>query len=139
MDKFKKYIDLFYGIAPPIEDWPMRNLHVTMALYRNRLVAAAFNCKKTHPINLVNKKINGYGENVSEKSYTCSEYNCCRMVKRKTNIDFSDIIFLNMRMTRNKELAYASCCSGCSNLIKFISPKALYYTNDQGNFELYSV
>jgi hypothetical protein len=136
---FSKYVELFYGIAPPIEEWEMRSLHITFAIYKRRVIAGTFNVRKTNPINLRNRKINKEGVDKSHSSFTCSEWRCFREVKRKTNAPFSDITFLNMRMNRNKELCYASPCVGCRSLLAWAEPRAVYFTNNEGKFELYPI
>lgn len=138
-DKFAKYIDIFYGIAPPVEEWDMRNLHVTFAVYKQKLIASAFNCRKTNPVNLINRKVNNEGFDKSYTSFTCSEWRCFRAVKRKTNISLSDITFINMRLNRHKELCYAAPCVGCHSLLAWAEPRAIYYTNNEGNFEQYKI
>lgn len=132
---FEKYVEIFRAISPSMKEWEMRNLHITFAIYKNKLIAAEFNKKKTHTINLKNRKINELGKDISNTKYTCSEWRTLRYVKNKTNIPFGKIILINMRLDRNNRVCFSGPCMSCLNLIRFCSPKAVYYSNDMGEFK----
>lgn len=134
---FDKYINFFYAIVPPVEEWSMRTMHGSLAVYKNKIITMGLNVKKTNPINLRNKKINRQGMDVSSTKFTCSEWICLNRLRKTTNIPFNNITLINLRMNRNHTLCYSAPCVGCRNLLTFIQPRKVFYTNDQGGFEEY--
>lgn len=132
---FSRYLDIFYGIVPPVEEWEMRTQNCSIAINKNRIVAIGFNQKKTNPINLLNRKINSSGRDYSNAGFTCAEYSCLNRVRRKTNVPFENITLLNIRITRDFKLAMASPCFSCRALCSFLAVTKIYFTNDRGDFQ----
>lgn len=135
MTDFSKYLNLFDSLVPPVEEWQMRNMHCSMAIYKNRIISVGFNQKKTNPTNLRNKKINSSGVDYSQSGFTCSEYSCLNRVRRKTNISFNKITIINIRVDRNGKIRNSAPCRSCQDLFRWISLSKVYHTTDDGDFK----
>jgi len=80
------------------------------------------NCNKTHPLNLLNRKISKItGEDYSEYKHTCSELNAILKLKRLTNIDTKKCTLVNIRFDRNDKVSLAKPCSSCDSLLNTIT------------------
>jgi cytidine deaminase len=109
--------------------------HFSFVVYKNRVIAAGQNNKKTHPVNLKNKKFSIYnGIDVSTEKYTCSEYNAILKLKRLTNIDTRKCQLVNLRINRNGEIDYAKPCSSCKNLLNYFEFKSVEFTDNSGAY-----
>jgi deoxycytidylate deaminase len=109
-------------------DWneSKRCRHFSFVIYKKRVVSIGWNSSKTHPTNLINRKISAKtGEDFSEQKYVCSELNAINKLKRLTNIKYD----------RNKKLAFAKPCMSCKSLLKYNEFKSVLYTNDRGVYE----
>ena len=135
--KYNRFITLSNGLVPPVEEWKTRTANFSYALYGNKIISYGINCAKTHPTNLRNRKINKNGIDYSDRGYSCSELICLNRVKRKTNIDFNKIILVNIRLDRNNTVRNSRPCKSCSGIINFLKPKRVYYTDDNGEFQIY--
>ena len=94
------------------------------------------NSSKTHPLNLKYNYINKNKENISEIVGTHSELNA---VIRLGEEDCSRLTLVNTRINRNNLLDNSAPCSGCSDMIRQLSFKNVYYSNIKGNFDKFLV
>ena len=131
---FNKIIELGYALYNP-ETHPVRCFHFSVILYKNRLISAAVNSPKTHPINLRNPKYGYDNKNITDIKGSCSEMSACLKLKRISNIDFEKCSLINIRINRLGHLANSRPCSSCESLLNYFSFKDVFYTNDRGIFE----
>jgi deoxycytidylate deaminase len=109
--------------------------HFTFILYKNRLIATGMNCSKTHPLNLLNRKVSKVtGEDYSEYKQTCSELNAILKLKRLTNIDTRKCTLVNIRYNRKDQIALAKPCMSCDSLLQYHGFKEIIWTNDNGEY-----
>lgn len=124
-------------IAESLIDWndSIRCRHFTFILNKKRIVAIGVNQKKTHPINLKNRKVSSTtGEDFSDQKHTCSEFSAIIKLKNLTNIDTKKCTLINLRYDRNKRLALASPCMSCISLLKYHEFKKVIWTNNSGDY-----
>jgi len=128
-------------IAESLVDWDdlKRCRHFSFILYKKRIVAIGTNHQKTHPVNLLNRKVSvRTGEDFSDQKHICSEFNAIIKLKRLTNINTKKCTLVNLRYDRNKKLALAKPCMSCISLLKYHEFKNILYTNDKGIYEIYN-
>lgn len=132
--KYKRLED----IAESLLDWQdnKRCQHFSFIMHKKRIVAIGSNHKKTHPLNLKNKKISDRtGLDVSDQKYTCSEFNAITKLKRLTNIETKRCTLINIRYDRTGKLAEAKPCMSCQNLLKYFEFKKIVWTNSKGEYQ----
>lgn len=132
---FQKYIDLAYALYDP--NFELRSQHVSIIIYKNKIVSIAKNNKKTSPKNVLNPKYSRSGENISNIKGCCSEFRALNQLKNKTQIPYNKITLINIRINRNMELCNSLLCDSCQSLIAFLGVKNVYYTDKQGTFAKY--
>lgn len=107
----------------------------SFAFWKGRLLAVSKNNARTHPLNLRNP-IYVQGRLLDTRG-SCAELGLFIKLRNTTNIPFNKITIVNVRLDRNKRIAMSRPCLSCSNLIKYLNPRNLFYTNDLGCFEKY--
>lgn len=118
----------------------LRTFHVSVLWNKNRLLSVGVNKNKTHSRNLRNKKHNREGINISNEKLYCSELACLfSLGKQRYTLDFSKCVLVNIRMDRNGRVALSRPCESCGNLLKYTSPRRVYFTNNEGKFEQYHI
>lgn len=132
--EFRKSLETAAALFDP--DYPLRCQVFSFGWFKKRLIAVGRNQDKTHPLNLVNVLRFDTGKIHRDKG-VCSELNLILRLKKTTNIPFDKITIVNVRLDKNKNVKMSRCCNSCQSLIRYIQPKALYYTNDLGIFEKY--
>jgi len=116
----------------------MRTFHVSVLWNKNRLLSVGVNRKSTHPRNLINKKFSEEGEDISHSKFQCAEF--CAFTglgKQRYTLDFSKCIMVNLRFDRNYRISLSRPCESCESLLRWLNLKRVYFTNSEGNFELY--
>jgi deoxycytidylate deaminase len=109
--------------------------HFSFILYKNRLIATGVNNSKTHPFNLINRKVSRVtGEDYSDQKQTCSELNAILKLKRLTNIDTKKCILINIRYDRNDKIALAKPCQSCQNLLRYHEFKQIIWSTNGGHY-----
>ena len=112
--------------------------HFSFIIYKGRLISTGTNSSKTHPLNLINRKVSKVtGEDYSEQKQTCSELNAILKLKRLTNIDTKKCTLINIRYDRNDNIALAKPCQSCQNLLRYFEFKNIIYTDNNGNYLIY--
>lgn len=124
----RKAKELTYALYDP--EWEPRCQHFSFIFLKGRIITIGKNSLKTDPTNLLNPKF-GAG--------TCSEWDAIKKFKNKTNISYNKVVIINTRLNRKKEISIARPCPGCSNLLRHINPRAVFYTNNIGEFEQYHI
>lgn len=113
--------------------------HFSFIVYKNRIIAIGQNNKKTHPINLINRKKSlKTGIDFSEEKHTCSEFSAVLKLKNRTNINSKKCKLINLRINREKQISGAEPCESCRNLLKFFEFKDVIHTNNSGNYINYN-
>ena len=133
---FKRYED----IAESLIDWSQdkRSRHFSFIVHKKRIISIGQNYAKTHPINLINRKVSvRTGEDFSDQKHICSEFNAITKLKNLTNIDTKKCSLVNLRYDRNKNLAYAKPCMSCKSLLTYFQFKNIVYSTNEGKYELY--
>jgi hypothetical protein len=129
----KRLKDLAFSLIDT--DSKKRCHHFSFIIHKGRIVSIGQNNRKTHPINLINRKTSvKTGEDFSDEKHTCSEFNAILKLKKLTNINSKKCSIVNMRIDRNNNLAFAKPCMSCQNLLKFFEFKNVIWTNNQGDF-----
>lgn len=114
---------------------PHRCFVCSGAFYKGRLIAVEFNKSKSHTLNSWNLRENENGSFI--KAGTCSETSLFVHLRNKTNIPFSKIEIVNVRINREDKFVNSKPCSACSKLFTHFPFKSLHYTDDLGEFRLY--
>ena len=137
-EKFKRCEEIARAMYPKVSN-RKENYHLTFVWRGGKIISIGENSNKTHTINVrYNKKINRYGVDISDSKGSCSELNAYIKLRNNTNMDYSKLTMINIRINRNGSLDNSHPCPSCKNLIKFISPKKCYHTNSLGTFQEYS-
>lgn len=134
--EFRKSIEIARAEFDP--NYLCRCQHYSFAWYRGTLLAFAKNNPKTHPLNIRNPLKFHTGE-INYTKGTCSELALFIKLKNKTNIPFSKITIINVRIDRNLNLSYSKPCNSCESLIRYIKPKTVFFTDFNGQFEQYTI
>lgn len=137
-DKLKlRSVEIAYALFKPAEH-EHRVFVACFCWRKNRLIEIGVNRDRTHPINLHNPLVcRRTGRIVHENKKICAELDAFISLKNKTNYDFRDISMVNVRINRRMELCMSKCCSSCENLVRYLRPKEIFYTNQSGQFEQY--
>lgn len=115
--------------------FPGRNLHLSFLIYKGGIISIGQNSKKTHPINLKNRKINKNGVDISNFKGICSEWSAISKLKNLTNIPAHKCSLINIRINKNNEIKMSRPCNGCLKLIAFFNINNVFYSNEKGSFE----
>jgi|SRR3990167_3767464 len=114
--------------------FPNRNLHLSFLIYKGRIISIGQNSKKTHPINLKNRKINKDGVDISSFRGSCSEWNAISKLKNLTNIPAHKCFLVNIRINKNNEIGMSMPCNSCLKLLSFFNISRVFYSNQKGEF-----
>ena len=115
--------------------FPGKSLHLSFLIYKKRIISIGQNSKKTHPINLKNKKITKDGIDISSFRGSCSEWSAINKLKNLTNIPAEKCSLINIRVNKQNEIRNAKPCYGCLSLLAFFNISKVYYTNEKGEFQ----
>jgi deoxycytidylate deaminase len=109
--------------------------HVSFILQKNKIVAIGVNQPKTHPVNLINRKVSKItGQDYSDQKHTCSEFNAILKLKRRTNIDTKKCTLINVRYDNNGRIALSKPCQSCENLLRYFEFKKVIWSGNDGKY-----
>jgi deoxycytidylate deaminase len=128
---FNKIIEVSYALINK-HNADLRCRHFSFILDRNRIISIGMNSTKTHPLNLKYNYVNKDNKSISDIVGTHAELNA---VIRLGEEDCSRLTLVNTRINRNNMLDYSAPCSGCSDMIKQLDFKNVYFSNAQGKFD----
>jgi len=128
---FNKIIEVSYALINK-HNADLRCRHFSFILDRNRIISIGMNSTKTHPLNLKYNYVNKDNKSISDIVGTHAELNA---VIRLGEEDCSRLTLINTRINRNNMLDYSAPCSGCSDMIKQLNFKNVYFSNVQGKFD----
>ena len=132
---FNKIIEVTYALINK-HNADLRCRHFSFILDRNRIISIGMNSIKTHPMNLKYNYVNKNKESISNIVGTHAELNA---VIKLGEEDCSRLTLVNTRINRNNLLDNSAPCSGCSDMIRQLSFKNVYYSNIKGNFDKFLV
>lgn len=112
-----------------------RNLHLSFIIYKGRIISIGQNSKKTHPINLKNRKINKDGVDISSFRGSCSEWSAISKLKNLTNIPACKCQLINIRINKQNEIRMAKPCISCLGLISHYGFQDIWFSNEKGEFK----
>jgi len=128
---FNKIIEVSYALINK-HNADLRCRHFSFILDRNRIISIGMNSTKTHPLNLKYNYVNKDNKSISNIVGTHAELNA---VIKLGEEDCSKLTLINTRINRNNMLDYSAPCSGCSDMIKQLNFKNVYFSNVQGKFD----
>lgn len=133
MNKFKRLEEISRSLVD--YNSSKRCHHFSFILHKNKIISIGNNSKKTHPLNLKNRKTSlRTGEDFSDQKHICSEFSAINKLKNMTNIDTKKCVLVNLRYNRNGEIALSKPCMSCDNLLKYFSFKKVIWTNNEGDY-----
>lgn len=118
----------------------LRTFHVSVLWNKNKLLSVGVNRRSTHPRNLKNKKFNRKGHDISQMKFRCSEFESfIGLGKQRYTLDFSKCTMVNIRINKENQISLSQPCNSCENLIQWLGLRRVFFTNNEGNFELYKI
>ena len=108
--------------------------HFSFIYNKNKLVSIGINSPKTHPINLKYNYLNKQKDKISHIVGTHSEMSA--VIKLGVDSCEEDLIMINTRINRKKEIDYSRPCNGCMEMLKELKFSKIFYTSKDKNFEL---
>lgn len=128
----KRLKDLAFSLIDT--DSKKRCHHFSFIIHKGRIVSIGQNNRKTHPINLKNRKYSlKTGKDFSDEKHTCSEFNAILKLKKLTNINSKKCSIVNIRIDRNNNIAFAKPCMSCDSLLRYFEFKNIYWSDADGN------
>lgn len=134
----KSHFKRLSEVAESLIDWTenVRCRHFSFILYKKRIIAIGTNKPKTHPTNLINRKVSvKTGEDFSDQKHICSEFSAITKLKNLTNIDTKKCTLVNLRYDRNKKVNSSYPCMSCRSLLSYFEFKNIYCSDSTGNFQ----
>jgi deoxycytidylate deaminase len=128
---FAKIIEVSYALINK-HNADLRCRHFSFIMDKSRILAIGLNSMKTHPLNLKYNYVNKNKEKISNIVGTHSELSA---VIKLGEEDCSGLMIVNTRINRNNKLDYSAPCNGCSDMIKQLNFKEVWYSNANGLFE----
>ena len=105
--------------------------HFSFILDGTKIIKIGFNRDKTHPKNLSYDYKNRRGEMMSDQIGIHSEMDA---IIKLGITDCSGLTLINTRINRNNRLDLSKPCRGCTDLLKRLNFKNIYYVNSSGEF-----
>jgi hypothetical protein len=107
------------------------------AFYKGRLIAIETNKPKFHKFNKINLRTNRTGE-LFVKPGSCAEALLISRLQRHTQIPFSKIEVVTLRIDKSLRMTMAKPCDSCQKAFDYFQFKNLFFTNKEGNFVQHS-
>lgn len=108
--------------------------HFSFIIKNSRIISIGQNSRKTHPANLINRKISPKtGVDFSDEKHTCSEFNAILKLRNLTNINTKKCNLVNIRLNKKNSIDYAKPCMSCENLLKYFEFKNVYWSDSNGD------
>ena len=129
----KRIIDLTFSLQDSNKT-KCRCRHFSFILNKNKILSVGINNpKKTHPRNIKYKYTGRYNNDISVYVGIHSEMSA---IIRYGFEDCTNHILVNTRLNVANSISNSRPCSGCQNLLKQLNFKRVYYTNNNGSFEM---
>ena len=129
--KVERYLDMAKS-ASRKSDFPRHKLGA-VAIYKGGLLASGANSVKTSPIQKRYNFAREYQVNAEYKHTNCihAEINCLNKIKF-LDIDFSKVTLFVYREHKNGVKGLARPCPACSQMIRDMGIKTVWYTTENG-------
>ena len=127
---FDKIIEVSYALINK-HNADLRCRHFSFILDKTMIISIGLNSLKTHPLNLKYNYVNKNKEKISDIVGTHSELSA---VIKLGEEDCSGLTLVNTRINRNNLLDFSAPCSGCSDMIRQLNFKEVWYSNANGLF-----
>ena len=127
---FSKIIEVSYALINK-HNADLRCRHFSFIMDKNKILSIGLNSPKTHPLNLKYNYVNKNKEKISNIVGTHSELSA---VIKFGEEDCSGLILVNTRINRNNKLDYSAPCNGCSDMVRQLNFKEVWYSNANGVF-----
>ena len=105
--------------------------HFSFILDGTKIIKIGFNRDKTHPKNLLYDYKNRKGEIMSNQIGIHSEMDA---IIKLGITNCSGLTIVNTRINRNNKLDLSKPCRGCSDMLKRLNFKNIFYVNSSGEF-----
>jgi deoxycytidylate deaminase len=127
---FDKIIEVSYALINK-HNADLRCRHFSFILDKTKIISIGLNSLKTHPLNLKYNYVNKNKEKISDIVGTHSELSA---VIKLGEEDCSGLTLVNTRINRNDELDFSAPCNGCSDMVRQLNFKQVWYSNANGLF-----
>lgn len=134
--EFNKSIEM--ALADFDNDFPLRCQIWSFGWHHGRVLALGKNSNKTNPLNIKNPLYFSDGKIHSTKN-SCAELIVAKKLIAMTRVPFKKITLVNVRLDKQLNIKNSRPCSSCANLLKFVSFRGIWHTNDLGKFEQYQI
>lgn len=121
--KFERLIQLARNLII-YDGIELRCRHFAFILNKSRIISIGKNSKKSHPIN----EKYGYFQGSGLHAEACA-------IIRSGDVNHSRNTLVTFRIDRNNKVAMGKPCKHCQKLLKDVSFKEVYYSNERGEFE----
>lgn len=129
-----KYIEIAKALMPD-DGLPQKTYHTTFIVRKGRILKIGLNnTMKTHP--LVRKYRYFAKDGVDIRDFVGIHSELSAIIKYGRQ-DCSDCTFINVRIDKNGNPTMAAPCSGCCDLLRQVGYKKVFYTNKDGQFEIW--
>ena len=117
------------------KDETLRCKHVSFILHKGKVVSIGQNHFKTHPIHVRrNPKWNSNGVEYSDRKPHCSEWSVIKNFLKRTNIPIGKCTLVNIRLDSFEQIRSSYPCESCRSLLSAVTPKRVFYTDNDGQF-----
>lgn len=126
----EKRINHYLGLAKnasEFSDFPQHKLGAVL-IEKNRVVSVGFNSKKENPIQKHLNKLRGYDVEKAHNSLHAEVYTLLKA--KDLDIDWNKTSLFIYRQHKDGRKALAKPCAACSQMIKQLGIKNIYYTGD---------
>lgn len=127
---FDKIIEVSYALINK-HNADLRCRHFSFIMDKNKIISIGLNSMKTHPLNLKYNYVNKNKQKISDIVGTHSELSA---VIKFGEEDCSGLTLVNTRINRNNKLDFSAPCNGCSDMIRQLNFKEVWYSNANGLF-----
>lgn len=106
-------------------------------VYKNKVMTVGWNvADKEHPVQKKLNVLRGYDPNISGEHNTLHAEMMALLKARSLDIDFGKSALFVCRIRKDGSIGMAKPCEACSEMIKTMGVRDIYYTtNDGWNFE----
>lgn len=116
-------------------DLTQKSYHTTFIIKKGRIQKIGLNNSfKTHPITKKYQYISKEGVDIREFVGVHSELSAILKYGKE---DCSDCVFVNVRINKSGQPTIAAPCRGCGDILRQVGYKRVFYTNSDGEFELW--
>jgi deoxycytidylate deaminase len=127
--RFNRLIEIAKALRPLNHN--NRCYHVTCILKKNKILSIGINNSKTHTRNL---QFDYFAKNGTDLRREVGLHSEISAIIRGGREDYSDCVFVNIRINSEGKLLYSAPCRGCRSCLYQTGYKRLYYSTNSGEF-----